>query len=157
MSVKVTKNPTSLALRRHPTITFGETTTLRATLTGGDPSRRWCSSGVRAARGTRSPHVRWGPTGSRRSRCSPRARRGTGPCSSSRRAMAGSESARPGAGARGDGQPDDRQGGQGGRYTVYACCTSYFYVKLPLHPNVNGPPSRSTTATEVAAPRLRHV
>jgi hypothetical protein len=25
-----------------------------------------------------------------------------------------------------------------GAYTVYACCTSYFYVKLkPLHPNVN--------------------
>ena len=83
MSVKVTKIPTSLTLKvSHPTITFGESATLRATLTGGDPSSQVVFE--RRSGGSWNPIAtrQVGADGVAALTVQPRARRGTGPCSS---------------------------------------------------------------------------
>ena len=139
LSVKVTKNPTSLTLKAsHPTITFGETTTLRATLTGGDPS----SQVVFERRSGGS----WNPIATRQVGADGIATLTVQPEGETRYravflvtpAMAGSESAS--VRVQVHAVMVSRMIGKGvkeGAYTVYACCTSYFYVKLkPLHPNV---------------------
>lgn len=139
MSVTATKYPTSLMLKAtHPTVTFGDVTTLRATLTGGDPSSEvvfemasdgsWLSldTVVVGADGVATFKVQ--PSGKARYRA----------VFLATPSQAGSVS-----------EPlvvqvhalmISRMIGKGvrdGAYTVYRCCTAYFYVKLrPLHPSV---------------------
>jgi hypothetical protein len=139
MSVKVTKIPTTLTLKAsHPTITFGGTTTLRATLTGGVASSQvvferrsggsWNPIATRQVGADGVATLTVQPTGKTRYRAvffvTP--------------ARAGSTSAA--VRVQVHAVMVSRMIGDGvkrGDYTVYACCTSYFYVKLkPLHPNV---------------------
>jgi hypothetical protein len=139
MSVKVTKIPTSLTLKvSHPTITFGESTTLRATLTGGVSS----SQVVFERRGGGS----WNAIGTRQVGADGVATLTVQPSAKTRyRAVflvtpARAASASAAVRVQVHAVMVSRMIGDGvkkGDYTVYACCTSYFYVKLkPLHPNV---------------------
>ena len=139
MSVKVTKIPTSLTLKvSHATITFGKSTTLRATLTGGISS----SEVVFERRSGGS----WNPIATRQVGADGVATLAVQPSAKTRyravflvtpaRARSESGAVRVQVHA----VMVSRMIGDGvkkGDYTVYACCTSYFYVKLkPLHPGV---------------------
>ncbi len=139
MSVKVTKIPTSLTLKAaHPIITFGETTTLRAMLTGGIAS----SQVVFERRSGGS----WNPIATHQVGADGVATLTVKPTAKTRYraeflvtpARAGSTSAA--VRVQVHAVMVSRMIGKGvkkGDYTVYACCTAYFYVKLkPLHPNV---------------------
>ena len=139
MSVTVTKIPTSLTLAAtHPTIAFGRTTTLQATLTGGDPSSEvvfelasggtWqtIDTAQVGADGVATSTVQ--PSGKTRYRAEFLAT----PARAASMSAAATVQVHAVMTSRmiGKGSPD-------GTYTVYACCTAYFYVKLrPLHPSV---------------------
>ena len=139
MSVTVTKNPTSLTLKAtKPTITFGETTTLRATLTGGDAGSEvvfeLASGGTWqtidslpvGADGVATLKVQ--PSGKTRYR----AEFLVTPARSASLSTAVTVQVHATMISRMIGK-----GAQQGAYTIYACCTAYFYVKLkPLHPDV---------------------
>jgi hypothetical protein len=139
MSVKVTKIPTTLTLKAsHPTITFGETSTLRATLTGGVSSSQvvferrfgglWNQIATRQVGADGVATLTVQPAGKTRYRAvffATPARAGSASAAVRVQVHAVMVSRMIGDGVK------------KGRYTVYACCTSYFYVKLkPLHPNV---------------------
>jgi hypothetical protein len=139
MSVTVTKNPTSLTLKAtKPTITFGETTTLRATLTGGDASSEvvfelasggtWQTIDTRPVNADGVATLKVQPSGKTRYR----AEFLVTPARSASLSTAVTVQVHATMISRMIGK-----GVQQGAYTVYACCTAYLYVKLrPLHPNV---------------------
>ncbi|MEP6759338.1 MAG: FG-GAP-like repeat-containing protein [Actinomycetota bacterium] len=139
MSVKVTKIPTSLRLKAtHPRIAFGDTTTLRATLTGGQPSSdvvfEVASSGTWKSIDT----VQLGADGVATLKVQPSAKTRYRAEFLVTPTMAASVSAA--VTVQVHAVMISRMIGKGvqdGRYRVYACCTAYFYAKLrPLHPNV---------------------
>jgi len=139
MALTVTKNPTGLTLKAtDPTITFGDVTTLRAALTGGDPSSQvvfeMASDGswlpldtvVVGADGVATFKVQ--PSGKTRYRAeflATPSRAASVSAATTVQVHAIMVSRMIGKGVR------------DGTYTVYACCTAYLYVKLrPLHPSV---------------------
>ena len=139
MNVTVTKVPTSLTLKAtHSTITFGATTTLRATLAGGTASSRVVFE-LRTGGAWQtidSPQV--GADGVATLKVQPAAKARYRAEFLSTPARAGSTSAD--ATVQVHAVMVSRMIGKGnkhGAYTVYACCTAYFYVKLrPVHPSV---------------------
>jgi len=137
MSVTVTKKSTSLTLKaRQLAITFGQTTTLRATLAGGDPSSEVVFERASGGAWQAIDSVRVGadavatlrvqPSGKTRYRAEflvTPARAGSVSTALTVQVHATMSSRMIGKGV------------QDGAYTLYKCCTAYFYVKLrPLHP-----------------------
>jgi len=139
LSVKVTKSPTSLTLKAtHPTIRFGDVTTLRATLTGGDPSSEVLFEIASDGSWLPLDTVTVGADGVATFKVQPSGKTRYRAEFQSTPARAASVSApltvqvHPIMVSRMIGK-----GVRDGAYTVYACCTAYFYVKLrPLHPSV---------------------
>jgi hypothetical protein len=138
VDVNVSKIPTSLRLRvSHDVVTFGQTTTLSATLHGGVGSSYvifewkgndsdWHALDVAAAGGDGVAHLKVKPKAESRYRAEFLAtpnRTGSVSAAATVRVhavMVGK--------MIGNGHKD-------GRYTVYPCCSAYFYVKVrPPHP-----------------------
>jgi len=137
MHVDVSKVSTALSLTvSDDIITYGSATTLRATMQGGAPSS--------VVRFDRRNAKGWKPVGTARVGSEHIATLDVRPSArSTYRAVfvpttnrAGSQSSTASVQVHAELQSDlIGKGTADGRYTVYACCTAYFYVKLkPPHP-----------------------